>query len=445
MAEQVVDTSIAEESKALAGKAIPLAFVKAYYFALFCYLAHFARYLTLYFEHDGLSPSQIGMLWSVYRVIPIVVTPFAAALADKTKRARTIMQCSLSASIVAFFGLAIPLPEGSHKVILRAAALWIFGLCGSPSAALSDALAIAACEQDSERWGQARVYGAIGWGLMHLFLGPLMDTLGFSVLFVSFFCFACVLLFVQRMGLPQSCGVVKKEVTPGAVMDIFSRNKLFFVNIAVVGAGFSMVEGMLFLLLQELGASNLLCGLAVVVTVIFELPIFHYAKPLIRRLGTKRMILLGEFAWILRALFYANMTMPWTVLLIEPLHGVTFALVWTAATQHVADPAVSGEGLEASAQGLLQTCFMGVGPFFGLAVGGWLFEHVGSHAVYGIFCGLVLVVTLVYAMFGGAEASSYGTPDPLGDGKDASIGKPSAVNLSEGDAIIDDLDFDGDI
>ena len=113
------------------------------------------------------------------------------------------------------------------------------------------------------------------------------------------------------------------------------------------------------MLLQELHASTLLCGLSVVVTVIFELPIFHYAKYLLAKFGTRKMILLGQAAWVVRAVFYANMSVAWTVLLIEPLHGVTFALVWTAATQHVANPDISGEGLEASAQGLLQVCFMG--------------------------------------------------------------------------------------
>ena len=102
------------------------------------------------------------------------------------------------------------------------------------------------------------------------------------------------------------------------------------------------------------------------------------------------MILLGQAAWVVRAVFYANMSVAWTVLLTEPLHGVTFALVWTAATQHVANPDISGEGLEASAQGLLQVCFMGLGPMFGLFVGGYLFQRLGSHAVYGVFAIIVL-------------------------------------------------------
>ena len=90
---------------------------------------------------------------------------------------------------------------------------------------------------------------------------------------------------------------------------------------------------------------------------------------------------------------------------------MTFALVWTAATQHVANPDISGEGLEASAQGLLQVCFMGLGPMFGLFVGGYLFQRLGSHAVYGVFAIIVLGVGAVYTIWGGDDASSFCTQD----------------------------------
>ena len=116
------------------------------------------------------------------------------------------------------------------------------------------------------------------------------------------------------------------------------------------------------------------------------------------------MIILGQAAWVVRAVFYSRMSTPWTVLLIEPLHGVTFALVWTAATDHVASPAVCPEGLEASAQGLLRASFMGVGPLIGLCSAKLLFDTVGGHFAYFIFSILVLLSGLVYWLNGEPEA-----------------------------------------
>ena len=122
------------------------------------------------------------MLLGVQRVLDTVTTPLWAFLADKTKRARFIVQASLVAGVLPFLALAVPV-AGSNKVLPRAIGFWIFALCGSPQAALRDALAIAACAGDSDLWGRARVYGAIGWGLMHLLMGPLLDIAGFSVAF----------------------------------------------------------------------------------------------------------------------------------------------------------------------------------------------------------------------------------------------------------------------
>lgn len=378
---------------------VPVAYVKAYYFAVFCFVATHSRYLTIYLQSDGLSASEIGLILAGQRVLNTLGIPFWSALADKTKRARLMVQISLATCFVPFLCLAIPL-HGGFKVVPRAAAFWFFALVSGPQACLHDALARAACQQDADRWGRARVYGAISWSAMHLLLGPLMDAAGFNVMFVSFLISGGLLFLVTHVTAPQACGKVRKEVTRKAIMDIFVRNCLFFINMSVVGAGFSMVEGMLFLLLSQMHAGTQLCGLTVVFTVIFELPIFHYAKLLIARLGTKHMIVLGQLALVTRAAVYANMTEAWMAPLIEPLHGVTFALVWAAGTHHVAETQVSGEGLEASAQGLLQVCFSGIGPIIGLWVGGQIFEHVGSRAVYGIFASVNLVMGLAYAVWG---------------------------------------------
>ena len=84
--------------------------------------------------------------------------------------------------------------------VIRSVALWAFSLMGAPALSIMDPLALAACistqlnlqvarplnpqplnlnltiagQQDADTWGQARIYGAIGWGGMHLVLGPLL-------------------------------------------------------------------------------------------------------------------------------------------------------------------------------------------------------------------------------------------------------------------------------
>ena len=58
---------------------------------------------------------------------------------------------------------------------------------------------------------------------------------------------------------------------------------------------------------------------------------------------------------------------------------------WEMRGCHACDISVSGEGLEASAQGLLTACFHGLGPIIGLLGGGVLFDTLGGHTSYLVF------------------------------------------------------------
>ena len=62
---------------------------------------------------------------------------------------------------------------------------------------------------------------------------------------------------------------------------------------------------------------------------------------------------------------------------------------------------------------------MGLGPMFGLFVGGYLFQRLGSHAVYGVFAIIVLVVGSVFLIWGGDDALSSCTQDSKPPNSDA--------------------------
>lgn len=67
-------------------------------------------------------------------------------------------------------------------------------------------------------------------------------------------------------------------------------------------------------------------GVTVIVTVIFELPIFHYASSVLRWLGNPgTMLQWASLAYITRVIGYSFIPKdhPNIVLLLEPLHGVT--------------------------------------------------------------------------------------------------------------------------
>jgi len=59
------------------------------------------------------------------------------------------------------------------------------------------------------------------------------------------------------------------------------------MNLCVIGAGFSLVEGMLFIALKNLNASDTLCGLSIFCTIFLELPLFYNSSWIIRNVNVK--------------------------------------------------------------------------------------------------------------------------------------------------------------
>merc|ERR1712232_621628 len=116
---------------------------------------------------------------------------------------------ALVSSSIPFLALAIPMKRGSSRFLMRGVAHWAFAGISTPVGSLMDPLARAACAQDADLWGKARIYGAVGWGLMHLVLGPVLDQVGFGALFVSNIIMRAFYFVASRTGVPEACSEVR--------------------------------------------------------------------------------------------------------------------------------------------------------------------------------------------------------------------------------------------
>ena len=168
----------------------------------------------------------------------------------------------------------------------------------------------------------------------------------------------------------------------------------FIISSVTLTMGTSIVEGLIFLYFETLGASNTILGLTVLVTVMFEIPIFHYAPNLLNHFGAEMLQVVACFAYMIRVVGYTfippkQMSL---VLLLEPLHGVTYACSKTSSVEFAAK--LSWKGYEASAQGLM-SLILGIGGILGLTVGGWIEKLYGPVLLYrGYACivGIGLVI-----------------------------------------------------
>jgi hypothetical protein len=187
---------------------------------------------------------------------------------------------------------------------------------------------------------------------------------------------------------------VIQSTTFGVLWSIITRDSttvLFLLINFFIAGGMSLVENMLFLfLVEDLGAKKWLCGLSVVVTVAFEIPIFHHGKALLGRLGIQKLLFIAQAAFSVRAFGYTLLKNPFFVLLCEPLHGVTFGCYHIASVEYIRN--IAPLGFEATSQGLLGTV-RSLGSLVGTCIGGLVMESQGGATMYYI-AGVVICMTM---------------------------------------------------
>jgi MFS family permease len=165
----------------------------------------------------------------------------------------------------------------------------------------------------------------------------------------------------------------------------------FIIAQVTQSSGQAIVDNLVFLYFEALGSSYTLMGLTVVLTVAFEIPIFHFAPTLLERWGPGPLIPLASLSYVVRVWGYSLIPQGQAahVLWLEPLHGVTFGFMATAGVELVSS-LVSTPGYEASGQSALQV-LVGTGSVVGLLLGGWLDEFLGPRWMYRISGGVVLL------------------------------------------------------
>ena len=190
------------------------------------------------------------------------------------------------------------------------------------------------------------------------------------------------------------CSIFRAQLRFACCTDV--RITVFLLDVFLLGAGMSIVEGLLFLFFRtSLGASNSLLGLTVVMTCAFEIPLFKVGASLLRRFTPTQLMIGAHAAYVLRVFGYTFVPadMPGLVLLLEPCHGVTYALYQLTSVTTLGR--LAPRGIENSVQGVRSTV-SSLGALTGSIVGGAVLQHAGPEVLYRGAGVMVLLAGLAF-------------------------------------------------
>jgi MFS transporter, PPP family, 3-phenylpropionic acid transporter len=374
-------------------------FPSAFYFLYYGAFSVLPPFLAIFFKAHGLTGGQIGLLAALPPIISFLGAPLWTGAADVSHRHKLAIMLSILGAVT--FVLILPGIASFGGLIL---VVGLYAFFGAPSSSLIDSAVLALLGDRKERFGRVRLWGTIGYGVIAPFAGELIGRLGlkwafwgYAILMLGGFLIITQIPFHQSRSTGSFRGGMRVLLTNPTWM-------LFLVMAFIAGIGLATISNYLFVYMQSLGVSNSLMGFALTFSTISEVPALFFSNRLLRRFGTRGMLIIAMTTIGLRLICYSLATQAWVVLLIQLSHGLTYAAIYTAGVNY-ADQ-VAPPGMKATTQGMFSGTLMGFGSAAGAFLGGILMDHFapgGMFAITGMFVlvGLVLFLLVERRFFPG--------------------------------------------
>ncbi|XP_064114686.1 major facilitator superfamily domain-containing protein 6-like [Macrobrachium nipponense] len=309
---------------------------------------------------------------------------------------------------------------------------------------ITDAVCLQILGDKRHKYGQQRLWGTIGKGIISVITGALVDLYSKGLPQADYLPAAIIcavimtsdMVLVSRMNISSS---KERKVNMGDVRSVIIHPQavLFFVTAFVVGTSSGLLSVFKLMYMEDVSNawdpnfSNLkfLQGLSISVEAFGgDVPFFFVSGMIIKRLGYKVVFVgcLGTLA--IRCCIYYTITNPWWFLPVEFLNGITFALFHScmaAYASHLAPP-----GAQASLQAVVRAVSL-IGHSVAGYLGGVLFQSVGGALMYlsvGIFDAFFCIIFMCSQLLITKHCSSQ---MPQGGSGNDSSGTPLATSGGE--------------
>lgn len=417
------------------------------YLAVFSWIAVTSgRFLAPFLEHTaGLDSTRIGALLALQQAVSVPCGSLAGIWADQLERTNPGRGRALVLAIGVVVG-CILLMVHSFSSLYQSITLFrsfpwfvlLRTMCAISSSMIFpvlDGMCLEYVDRHSTKddYGKERLYGALSWAVANLAMGPFLDKFGFVVLYpfsiiATSITVLCIWVYsnecakANRQLRKRQSNVINDDsdgledtvvssprattqdssfITPA---NILCRTMLgsvsgaaFLLAFFTLASGQAVVDNLIFLFFEALGSSYTVMGVTVVLTVAFEIPIFHAAPDILQRFGPALLLVFAAVCYITRVIGYTFIPAGHAsyVLWLEPLHGITYACSATASVAFVSQ--LTPTGHEATGQGLL-SLFRGAGAVLGLWLGGWMIDAYGPRTMYRSSASLVLAGILAFGL-----------------------------------------------
>ncbi len=362
----------------------PLPHFLLLYTALFAAFGVASPFFAAFLDSRGLPPEAISVVLAAGTATRLIAGPIGGRIADRLGTPRSVLVAfAAAASCIAF-------------LYLPSQGLWLLLLVGvahaaalAPLSPIADALALGTAGVRL-RYGWVRGAGSAAFILGTLLSGQAVSRFGLA---------AIIWLNGVLLGVAAGCARIVPDLSVPAQaqadsggVKILLRNKLFrrmMLVAALIQGSHVFHDSFVVIYWRSLGISDGTIGVLWSESVAGEVLVFALiGSRLLDRLGPAGASVLAATAGVVRWAVLAHATSATAFALVEPLHGLTFALQHLACMRLIT--AIVPLPLAATAQALYGTVAVGAASAALTLAAGPLYAHGGA-AGFWVMAGLCAV------------------------------------------------------
>ncbi|GAE30905.1 MFS transporter [Alkalihalobacillus hemicellulosilyticus] len=347
----------------------------AYLFFIHSTMTIIVGYIPVYFQAEGLSSSQVGLLMAIGPLATIIAQPFWGYMSDKYKSIKRMLLVAIVGVIVSAMMFLFIDSFLGFMVLMFVLFLFI-----SPTTALGDSLAQQTAYSQRISFGRIRMWGSLGFGITSLLTGYLLSIVGVENIMYPMLTMAIVSFFfaLNIQDAPQT----NKPVT---VIDAFKLSMnpalLFFLGcVLFISVTHRANDTYLGLYIVELGGPEAMIGWAWFIGVSTEAIVFATSAYWFRKWSPLTFVIIAGFIYVCRWFMLSLLSEPWILLPLQALHGVTFGLLYLTAFQFV--NFLIPKHLQATGHVLFITIVFGLSGIIGSLLGGYLIDITSMNQLY---------------------------------------------------------------
>ncbi len=359
--------------------------IKSVFMCIYMGLATWRVFYNVFLEENNFTGAEIGIINAILQSTIFIIVPLWSLVADKRGIRPTLSWLCVATAI-------LMLLLGQIKVFwILLIYIPLLSIFHQPLGPLNDALAVEFSKTSSKyNYGKLRTWGSLGWAVASVLSGYLFLYIPVDYVFpLTAFFFISTIFFLR---IPAKRKVIYKPDFQPFNLRYLYRNKQLFTFICILflyGIACSPINSFLNLYFTELGANNKIIGYAYAIQAFIEIPFFIIGEMLMRRLGSRRIIIISLVVMVVRMLLYGLAPSVSLGLALGALQGITLSFLLVGAVDYIHK--LLPEGKYAMCQSIIWGVYFGIGQSTGNVIIGFLKDMSGMTTVMWTFAILVFV------------------------------------------------------